>query len=277
MQASGGARVLRSSNVGAKRVKRVVGDEAAPDQAPKRIDGLAGITSASRLVQRIKKAGAAALECSDQLLFALRERFCDGPFLNQKRKLVGQKQPNASVALAERFNTRPGHFAGSNQRIEPRGIIAGNTRRKNGGLEKRRGNRRSLQIFDGIEKSIEMGRAASPRVDEALPVRKKSGKCVLLNRLDFAAETGKRLAADLAENLGVAPFAMESARTETALENAAFPREPMQLFFDQRGIEREAISGFKQGKRAMRPRIAADQFEHGLSHRFKERRRQAGR
>ncbi len=45
---------------------------------------------------------------------------------------------------------------------------------------------------------------------------------VLLHRLDFTAEARQRLATNLAQDLGVAPLAVRSARTEGAFEDASF-------------------------------------------------------
>ena len=67
-----GARALSGRcDVGAQSVQRVVGDEAAPDQAPERIDGFAGIAAANGLMQRIEEAGAGGFEDGEKLFFLL--------------------------------------------------------------------------------------------------------------------------------------------------------------------------------------------------------------
>src|ERR1700691_2578139 len=58
-----------SKNVGAEGVKRVIGDEAAPDEAPERIDGFARIASPDGLMERIVKAGARGLEDGEKFRF----------------------------------------------------------------------------------------------------------------------------------------------------------------------------------------------------------------
>ena len=65
---------------------------------------------------------------------------------------------------------------------------------------------------------------AATRREQSLPVGEEAGEGVLLDRFDFAAQLGERFAADLAEDFGVAPFAMETAGTEAAFEDAAFVR-----------------------------------------------------
>ena len=65
-------------DVGAEGVERIVGDEAAPDEAPEGVDGLAGIAASDGLVERIEEAGAGGFENGEKLFFALGERVCKG-------------------------------------------------------------------------------------------------------------------------------------------------------------------------------------------------------
>ncbi len=55
-------------------MKRVIRDQAAPDQAPQCVDRLARITAARRLMQGIEEAGSARFERRQQLLFPFAER-----------------------------------------------------------------------------------------------------------------------------------------------------------------------------------------------------------
>ena len=50
----------------------------------------------------------------------------------------------------------------------------------------------------------------------------EAGEGVLLDGLDFTTESGEGFAADEAEDLGVAPLAMEAAGKESAFEDASF-------------------------------------------------------
>jgi hypothetical protein len=76
-----------------------------------------------------------------------------------------------------------------------------------------------LQILNGIEQCIKMRRATAAGRKQALPMGEETGKRVLLDGLDFAAELGERLAANLAQDFRIAPLAMKSAGAEAAFEN----------------------------------------------------------
>ncbi len=118
---------------------------------------------------------------------------------------------------------------------------------------------------------------AAARREQSLPMGEEARQRVLLHRLDFAAQSGQRLAANLAQNLRVAPLAMQAAGPEAAFEHAAFVRKLAQRVFDGLGIERKAVGGFAQRERAMGARVAANQFEHRMRDRLQQRRGQARR
>ena len=115
-----------------------------------------------------------------------------------------------------------------------------------------------------------MRMAAAARREQALPVGKEAGQRVLLHRLDFAAQLGERLAANLAQDFRVAPLAMQAAGAESAFEHAAFVGKQAQGVFDDGGIERETVGGLAQREGAMGAGIAANQFEHGLRYRLEK-------
>ena len=52
-------------------MERIVGDEAAPDEAPERIDRFTGIAGADGLMQRIEETGAGRFEDGQEFLFTL--------------------------------------------------------------------------------------------------------------------------------------------------------------------------------------------------------------
>ena len=157
MQAAGGAGGVRAGDVGAQGVERVVGDEAAPDQAPEGIDGFAGIAAAEGLMERIEEAGAGGFEHGEQLFFALGERVDERALLGEERQLVGEEEGDAAVALADGFDAGPGDFAGGDERVEAGGRVVGDARGKDGGLDQRCGQRRALQALDGVEQRVEIG------------------------------------------------------------------------------------------------------------------------
>ena len=222
VRAARGAGVFRAQGVGAQCVERIVGDEAAPDEAPQRVDGFAGIAAADGLVQRVEEAGAGGFENGEEFFFALGEWLAMRSLLGQQGQLVGKVEGDAAVAFADGLNAGPGHFAGGDECVETGWIVAGNARGQDGRLEQRGGNGRALQVFDGVEQRVEMGRTAAARREQPLPVREKARERVLLHRLDFAAEPGEGLAADLAKDFRIAPLAMKTAGTEAAFEDAAF-------------------------------------------------------
>ena len=153
LQAARGARAFGTGDVGAQGVQRIVGDEAAPDEAPEGIDGFAGIAAADGLMQRVEEAGAGGFKHGEELFFALGERFRDWPLLRQQGQFVGKKESDAAVAFADGLDAGPGHFAGGDQGIETGGIVAGDARGQDGRFKQRCGQRRALQAFDGVEQA----------------------------------------------------------------------------------------------------------------------------
>ena len=87
-------------DVGAERVQRIVGDEAAPDQGPEGVEGFAGVASADGVVELGEEAGAAALERGEKLLFPIRHRLGVGAWEGEERHLVREIEGYAAVAFA---------------------------------------------------------------------------------------------------------------------------------------------------------------------------------
>ena len=108
-------------------------------------------------------------------------------------------------------------------------------------------------------------------------MREEPCQRVLLDRLDFAAQLGQRLAPDLPQNLRVAPLAMEAAGAKTAFENATLHRELVQGTFHYSGIEGETISHLAKREWTVRASVTANKFQHRLRHRIHERGGQPGR
>ncbi len=145
--------------------------------------------------------------------------------MRQQRQLVGEKQRDAAVALADRLYAGPRHFAGGDERVEPGGRVIGNARGQNRSLQQRSRQRCALQVFNRIEQRVEMRRTAAPRRQQSLPVSEEARQRVLFHRLHFAAQFGQRFAANLAQNLRIAPLAMQAAGPESAFEHAALLRK----------------------------------------------------
>lgn len=100
---------------------------------------------------------------------------------------------------------------------------------------------------------------------------------VLLDGLDLTTQARKRLATDLAEDFGVAPFAMKAAGTESAFEHAPFNRKLAQYVFNSRDVEAEALGRVAQRERPVGSRVTAHEFEYRMSHGLKQRRGDARR
>ena len=195
------ARAFRPCRVSAQGVQRIVGNNPSPHQAPERVDRLARIAAARCLVQRIEETRARGFEHCEQFFLALAERVKIRiglrPSLRQQRQLVGKKQRDAPVALADRLHPGPRHLARRDQRIEPGRREIGNARGQYRRFHERCWQRRALQVLNRIEQRIEMRRARAPRSQQSLPVREEARQRVLLHRLHFAAQPGQRFAANL--------------------------------------------------------------------------------
>ena len=108
-------------------------------------------------------------------------------------------------------------------------------------------------------------------------MREEARQRVLLHRLDFAAQLGQRFAANLPQDLRIAPLAMKTAGTEAAFEHAPFMRKLPQRIFDHDRVQRKTIRSLAQRERPMGARVAANQLQHRLRHRLQQRRRQPRR
>ncbi len=138
-------------------MKRIVGDQTAPDQTPQGVDRLAGITAAGRLVQWIEETGSRRFEHSEKFLFALGQRLdqvaaaapASGSLSARKRAMRPSRSPIGSTPAQV---TSPAAI----ESVEAGGIVPRNARGKNRSLEQRCGQRCALQAFDGIKQRVEM-------------------------------------------------------------------------------------------------------------------------
>ena len=133
-----------------------------------------------------------------------------------------------------------------------------------------------MQALNGVQQGIEVRVRGAAGIQQALPVSKEASECVLFNGLDLPAEFGERLSADLPEDFGVAPFAVQSAGAETAFEHPSLDRELTQGILNHRRIESEAIGNLFLRERTVSARITANQFQNRMRDRVDERCRQAG-
>jgi hypothetical protein len=129
-------------------------------------------------MQRIEEAGAGGFKHSDQFFFALVSGSTSGRCCASSGSLSAKKQRDAPIALADRLDAGPGHFARGNQRIEAGRRILRNARRQDRALDQRRRQRRALQTFDRIEQRVEISMAAAPRRSSPCQcVRKRASVC----------------------------------------------------------------------------------------------------
>src|SRR5262249_31725321 len=112
---------------GAQRMKRVVGNETAPRQVPQRSDGLCRVAATRGVMERAEKRravraktiedrGLAGIELVhlkvDTTYTGRSVRLQADLWRHQLRQLVGKIQRDSAVAIAERFDADPDHFAG---------------------------------------------------------------------------------------------------------------------------------------------------------------------
>ena len=129
-------------------------------------------------------------------------------------KRFGEIERDAAVAVANLFKADPDDFASGHDGVEICGAIVGDARGENFALEFRDEQSGALEIFYGVEKRVE---AAATRGD-SLPAGGEAREGALLDGFDFAAQASEALAANLLEDFGVAPFLVQTARTEFAFE-----------------------------------------------------------
>jgi hypothetical protein len=190
LQAARGAGGFWAGDVCAESVERVVGDEATPDERPEGIHGFAWIAAAEGLVERIEEAGAGGFKNGEEFFFALSQGIDDGALQQEQGQLVGEKQSDASVAFADGLDACPRDFASRDESVEAGRLIVRDAGGKHRRLKQRCGKRRALEVFDGVEKRVEICVGAA-RGEKALPVSEKAGEGVLLDGFDFAAKTGE--------------------------------------------------------------------------------------
>ena len=100
--------------VGAQGVQGVVGEEAAPDQVPKRVERLAGVAAAGAFVELLEEGGAVELEIGEDLSFAFggRRFGLRGRPTHRRRRvqwgLLGRRNGGPVLPLRARKASRAG-------------------------------------------------------------------------------------------------------------------------------------------------------------------------
>ncbi len=76
--------------------------------------------------------------------------------LRQQRQLVGKKERNATIPLAQGLDARPGHFSGRNESVESRRLVSAHARREDCRLEQGSRQRRALQVLNSVEQNVQV-------------------------------------------------------------------------------------------------------------------------
>ena len=180
----------------------------------------------------------------------------------QPGQMIGEVQRQPSVPLAERFESGPDDLAGSGQRIEIGRVVAFDARRQDFGFENRRGERRALQIFNGVEQRIEPTSAAH----HALPMRDQPSEHRRLDRLDLMSQLCQRSPPDRLQDLGIAPLAAGASGPEIALEQAPAGGKLFQQRLGDRSAETVSRREVRRRERRVRPGVPACQIDCRMRH-----------
>src|SRR5262249_39754547 len=153
-----------------------------------------------------------------------------------------------AVVVAERAAADPDELAERAELVERRGPEVLHARRHDAALELGERQRQALELLDRPAQR-RGAPGAVPLAQEARVGRGLAGG-------DLAPEARQGAAAELAQDLGVAPFLALAARAELALEDAAGVGERVERRLDLRGEEAEAPRGLRCDEGAVRPRVA---------------------
>ena len=134
------------------------------------------------------------------------------PARRQHGDLVGVTEPHPPVARPDRTGAQPHHVAGGAQLVEHRRPVAGDTGCQHVGLQRRGHDRRTGEHSDGLHQRFD----TTPGAADPLPGGQELGEGRRIDRLDLAAKGGERAAAQLSEDLDVAPLAPDTVGTELA-------------------------------------------------------------
>ena len=133
----------RSAEHRTNRSERIVGHLAGPHEIPQRDQQLGVGRTPRRGAQLAPEAGALRRRESARTRIVQRTlgRVAMLPRRGQLRELVGEAQPDPTVAGAEPAGTHPHELAGGAQLVEHRTAVAANSRGQDVGLDRRRDER----------------------------------------------------------------------------------------------------------------------------------------
>ena len=136
----------------------------------------------------------------------------------QLREVIGEIQRDAAVAIAERLDADPRHFAGAEQRVEHRRRVVAECARA--------GFRCRAPMPRSARPAIVRSTSSSPsspcsRPRQRMPADQEPAERRRFDRLDFLPQPRQRSLANRAQHFGVAPLAPAAAGAELAVDDAA--------------------------------------------------------
>ncbi len=187
--------------------------------------------------------------------------------------MVGEVERHTSIAFAQRLEPGPGDLAGGDQAIEVGRRVVLEPRRQHVALERRGHQRRPLQLLDRVEQRVE----ATPLPCDALPRADESAERVGFDRFDLFPQPRERSLPQRPQHVGAAPFSLDAARRELALEDAPRRRQARERLLRRRQRQAEPGGARLRGERSMRAGVALDEIADGIAYRRQQRLGQARR
>ena len=187
--------------------------------------------------------------------------------------MIRKIKRDAAVAVANRLHADPDNFAGGCEGVEISRVVAVDPRGQDLRLQNRCGERRALQLFDGIQKGI----GAVPPQNQTLPLRRESAEHLLVDRLDFVPQLRQRSPSKQAEHVRVGPFALDAARPELAFENSSLFGQGEKHSLERRRGDSVPGRELRGGEGRVRAREAKDEVRQRIGGGFEERGGDAGR
>ena len=230
-----------------QRREGVVRDFACPHQIPERVEDLA-LPGAARGRGKLAVEGRAALPqpLAQTVVDIARGslRLAAGRQIAQ-RLTAGPVQDDAAVVAAETPPPHPRDFAQSAEFVEEPRLVSGDPNRQNVPFQHRCRDRDAGELIDCLRQPFEgcLGPQRRLRVADRpnpLPGRQEPSQNDLIDRFDLTAQPGERAAAELPQDLRVAPFALRAARPELPAQDRARLQQPLQGLLDARRRHRPA-------------------------------------
>ena len=226
---------------GPERGERVVRHLACPDEVPQGVEHLAIRPAPGCGVDlAIERGAAPGEEYPDRVLTRTGRPLAPRPRRGTPAARTGtrdlpagpvERQP--AVVAAEAPAAGPGDLTESAELVEEPRLVAGDAGRQDVALQDRRRDRQSGQLVHHLGKTLERGlgperrrrlgrSAAEPgQWRHPVPLDEEAGERGTVDGLHLASQAGERAAAELAEDVGVAPFALRAARSELAPQERA--------------------------------------------------------